>query len=40
MLKNVFEIIVKMIKIGTLYRKMMKNEEFNFLKVEILLNLT
>jgi len=38
MLKSAFGAFVKMIKIETLYWKMMKNEEVNFLKVKTLLN--
>jgi len=38
MLKSVLEALIKMIKIETLYWKMVKSEEFNFLKVKTLLN--
>jgi len=39
MLKSVFKALVKMIKIETLYWKIVKSEEFNFLKVKTLLNI-
>jgi len=39
MLKSIaLNALVKMIKIEILYWKMIKNNEFNFLKVKILLN--
>jgi len=38
MLNSVFEAMIKMIKIETLRWKMVKSEEFNFLKVKTLLN--
>jgi len=38
MLKSALRALVKRIKIEILHWKMVKNDEFNFLKVEILLN--
>jgi len=38
MLKSALRALVKRIKIEILHWKMVKNDEFNFLKVKILLN--
>jgi len=38
MLQSVLDALVKRIKIEILYWKMVKSDEFNFLKVKILLN--